>query len=98
MGGKDGESFAEFVRFGCQAYNIVRKHASLFITLFAMMLSTGIPELQRAEDIEYLRDAFSLDMSDNEAEQKWRALVAESLATKTTQVNNAFHILKHGKI
>eukprot|EP00019_Armaparvus_languidus_P003104 CAMPEP_0168590316 /NCGR_PEP_ID=MMETSP0420-20121227/6501_1 /TAXON_ID=498008 /ORGANISM="Pessonella sp." /LENGTH=891 /DNA_ID=CAMNT_0008625963 /DNA_START=203 /DNA_END=2874 /DNA_ORIENTATION=- len=96
LGGKDGESFAEFVRFGCQAYNIVRKHASLFITLFAMMLSTGIPELQRAEDIEYLRDAFSLDMSDNEAEQKWRALVAESLATKTTQVNNAFHILKHG--
>ena len=31
------------------------------------MLSTGIPELKSADDISYLRDAFSLDRTNEEA-------------------------------
>ena len=35
----------------------------LFLSLFTLMLATGIPELQRLEDIEYLRDMLSLELT-----------------------------------
>lgn len=50
------------------------------------MLSTGIPELTSVDDIEYLRDAFSIGISDEKAREKFRSLIYESLSTKTTQV------------
>jgi len=95
MGGRDSKDFLKFVDICCKAYNVLRKHANVFINLFAMMLSTGIPELQAAEDIAYLRDAFSLDMTDEKAREKFKNLIYDSLATKTTQLNNAIHILAH---
>lgn len=59
------------------------------------MLSTGIPELRSGEDIEYLREAFSLDANDEEAKVIFTKLIYESLACKTTQINNAAHIAVH---
>ena len=41
-------SFDRFVRVCCRAYNILRRCSHEFITLFSLMLSTGIPELQSA--------------------------------------------------
>ena len=95
MGGKDSSDFNKFVDLCCSAYNILRKNANLFINLFAMMLSTGIPELKTVDDINYLRDAFSIDSNDLEASEKFKALIYESLATKTTQINNMIHLLVH---
>lgn len=77
MGSQGSDTFNEFVKLCCKGYNILCKHANVFINLFAMvsflsllaqriftnnlskMLSTGIPELQSEEDIEYLRRALS---------------------------------------
>jgi len=59
------------------------------------MLSTGIPELRSADDIEYLRDAFALDATDAQAAEKFKDLIFESLYTRATQINNAIHILAH---
>ena len=44
----------------CRAYCTLRNHANHFINLFAMMLSTGIPELQCADDIDYLREVLKV--------------------------------------
>jgi len=95
MGGRDSKDFLKFVEICCKAYNILRKNANVFINLFAMMLSTGIPELTSVDDISYLREAFSLDVTDDKAREKFKNLIYESLATKTTQFNNAVHILAH---
>eukprot|EP01113_Clastostelium_recurvatum_P028422 TRINITY_DN3438_c0_g1_i4.p1 TRINITY_DN3438_c0_g1~~TRINITY_DN3438_c0_g1_i4.p1 ORF type:complete len:1453 (-),score=442.67 TRINITY_DN3438_c0_g1_i4:115-3945(-) len=95
MGGEGSTGFLHFVDLCCQAYNILRRHSSMFINLFAMMLSTGIPELQSAADIAYLRDAFALGASDADATKRFTDLIYESLRTKTTQINNAIHILAH---
>lgn len=57
------------------------------------MLSTGIPELQSVDDITYLREAFEMDLTEEKAREKFRALIYESLDTKTTLFNNAIHIL-----
>ena len=119
MGGKDTPDFLKFVNLCCDAYNVLRNNASMFINLFAMvlllplllsapplpsslpslmlmivqMLSTGIPELQSVEDINYLREAFELDMTEDKAREKFKTLIYESLDTKTTLFNNAIHIL-----
>ena len=42
------ETFDRFVRVCCRAYTILRRCSHEFITLFSLMLSTGIPELQAA--------------------------------------------------
>eukprot|EP01118_Nematostelium_gracile_P005680 TRINITY_DN1805_c0_g1_i3.p1 TRINITY_DN1805_c0_g1~~TRINITY_DN1805_c0_g1_i3.p1 ORF type:complete len:787 (-),score=181.35 TRINITY_DN1805_c0_g1_i3:43-2256(-) len=95
MGGKDSDSFKLFLGLGCRAYNVLRKHANLFINLFAMMLSTGIPELTKIDDLNYLKEAFSLDQNDEFAEKKWTDLVFQSLATKSRQMDDWVHIMKH---
>lgn len=92
MGGTSSPVYAKFVQQACLAYNIVRRNASLFTSLLAMMLQTGIPELKSEDDIAYLTDAFSLELSDEEASQKFTSLISKSLETTATQLNFAIHI------
>lgn len=47
LGGKNSDMFDRFVDVCCRAYNVLRRNADLLITLFVLMLSTGIPELQK---------------------------------------------------
>jgi phosphatidylinositol kinase/protein kinase (PI-3 family) len=95
MGGEKSENFQRFIDLCCKAYNILRKNANIFLNLFAMMLSTGIPQLKRFEDIYYLRNVFFLSKTDEEAKKHFTSLIYESLYTKRTRVNNAIHILAH---
>jgi len=95
MGGRESEGFKRFMNICCQAYNILRKHACMFINLFAMMLSTGIPELKSAKDIQYLRKAFGIDKTDEEAAAYFTELINMALDCWTTRVNNAIHLMAH---
>lgn len=56
-----------FTQYCGNAYLKLRKHAQLFLTLFAMMLHGGIPELQSVTDLEYLRTTLALERTDEEA-------------------------------
>lgn len=38
-----------------KAYLILRKNGNLIITLFALMLTAGLPELTSVKDIQYLK-------------------------------------------
>lgn len=93
MGGVGSSQYKTFVNLCKEAYNVIRKHAHLFISLFAMMLQTGIPELRSEEDINYLRESFSLNLDDKEAAAKFEELIEKALDTKMTQLNFAVHIL-----
>ncbi len=69
---------------------------SSFLICFALqLLSTGITELKSEADIHYVRDAFALDMSEEEAMNKFKKLIYKALGTTATQINNALHILAH---
>ena len=59
------------------------------------MLYAGIPELRRPEDIAYLKDQFLLHLSAEDAGKTFRSWIYESLYCKTTQINNAIHIMAH---
>ena len=96
--GTDAPQFKKFVTYCVRAYLILRRNSHMFINLFAMMLSTGIPELKSAEDISYLRDALCLGKSEEEAAQEFTGLIFESLKLGwSTQLNWWLHNLVHGK-
>eukprot|EP01118_Nematostelium_gracile_P017566 TRINITY_DN7550_c0_g1_i4.p1 TRINITY_DN7550_c0_g1~~TRINITY_DN7550_c0_g1_i4.p1 ORF type:complete len:699 (-),score=182.45 TRINITY_DN7550_c0_g1_i4:111-2207(-) len=95
MGGKDSAGFERYVQTCKTAYNILRKKSTLFINLFEMMLSTGIPELQRVEDIYYIRDAFLLGKTDEESASRFEKNIYIALNTVTTQINDMIHVLVH---
>ena len=57
------------------AYLILRKDGSLLISLLAMMLSTGMPELQAEADLEYMRTQLQLDQSSEEQVLKFLSFI-----------------------
>ncbi|XP_065186967.1 phosphatidylinositol 4,5-bisphosphate 3-kinase catalytic subunit beta isoform-like [Sycon ciliatum] len=77
--GKDDAAKVDKFRRLCEeAFLLLRKKGSLLINLFAMMLSTGIPELRSLDDINYVRDALVLGASDEEALQSFRKKFSEA--------------------
>jgi len=90
------EGFKHFVECCVTAYSILRKKANMLMNLFAMMLSTGIPELRTASDIHYLRDALCLGLTDEEAGKEFRNLITESVKMGwSTQLNWYIHNVAH---
>eukprot|EP01105_Mastigella_eilhardi_P027975 TRINITY_DN894_c0_g1_i2.p1 TRINITY_DN894_c0_g1~~TRINITY_DN894_c0_g1_i2.p1 ORF type:complete len:546 (-),score=167.31 TRINITY_DN894_c0_g1_i2:88-1725(-) len=95
MGGEKNPNWQRFIELCCQAFICLRRHHRMFINLFAMMISTGMPELRTQDDIEYLRNAFLLDKTEQEARAAFQKLVYKSLDTMMTRINNAIHIAVH---
>ncbi|KAL6038859.1 hypothetical protein STEG23_032590 [Scotinomys teguina] len=64
--GKTGntEKFGRFRQCCEDAYLILRRHGNLFITLFALMLTAGLPELTSVKDIQYLKFVYMVDYID----------------------------------
>lgn len=95
MGGLDSSNFRSFVSHCCRAYNVIRRHGHLFITLFAMMVSSGMSQLESLDDLDYLRRALALELTDAEASARFTQLIQESCSNQITQLNNAVHIFAH---
>jgi phosphatidylinositol kinase/protein kinase (PI-3 family) len=45
FGGPDGERYEEFCQCCCDAYNCLRRENQLIISLFRLMISSGLPEV-----------------------------------------------------
>uniref|UniRef100_A0A673AYQ9 phosphatidylinositol-4,5-bisphosphate 3-kinase n=1 Tax=Sphaeramia orbicularis TaxID=375764 RepID=A0A673AYQ9_9TELE len=92
--GKTGytEKFGSFRQYCEEAYLILRKNGTLFITLFALMLTAGLPELTSVKDIQYLKDSLALGKTDDEALKQFRQKFDEALRESwTTKVNWMAH-------
>lgn len=59
-----------------QAYLSLRSQSRLLVTLFSLMLLTGIPELSTAQDMRYLRNALQQDQNEEEARQHFLQQIA----------------------
>ncbi|XP_071945072.1 phosphatidylinositol 4,5-bisphosphate 3-kinase catalytic subunit beta isoform-like [Antedon mediterranea] len=85
--------FGKFRRCCEDAYLVLRRQGKLLISLFAMMLSSGIPELT-AETLTYLRDTLLLDKSEEEALKHFQNKFDESLKNSwKTSVNWWAHVM-----
>ena len=61
-----------------------------------MMLYTGIPELQKPEDLEYLRNSLALTKDDAEAEKHFEDIFKIAFdGSLMTSLNFFVHNLKH---
>ncbi|GAB1606097.1 phosphatidylinositol 4,5-bisphosphate 3-kinase catalytic subunit beta isoform-like isoform X2 [Argonauta hians] len=95
---KNGEDqndlFFQKFEENCQsAYKILRRRSHILITLFNLMLQSGLPELSSDRDVEYLRKALALGASESEACQQFRAKLREAHSKCwMTEVNWWFHL------
>ena len=94
MGGKGSNDFKNFEEYCIRGYNLVRKNGHLLISIFMMMLSAGMPELSSSADLEYLVNQLSLDISDHEANIKFKKEIADSLNSNWRRLDNLLHTLK----
>uniref|UniRef100_A0A3Q2D3W1 Phosphatidylinositol 4,5-bisphosphate 3-kinase catalytic subunit gamma isoform-like n=1 Tax=Cyprinodon variegatus TaxID=28743 RepID=A0A3Q2D3W1_CYPVA len=69
--------FQRFRETCSEAYLLLRSHSRLLITLFSLMLLTGIPELSAAEDMRYLREALQEDQSEGQAKAHFLEKITE---------------------
>jgi len=96
---RKSKEFDRFQEICGNAYMILRRHANLLITLFTMMLPTGITELQNISDVEYLRKTLSVEKSDEEALQYFQNIFSEAHGGSwKTKVDWFFHNFRHGGV
>ncbi|XP_075996874.1 phosphatidylinositol 4-phosphate 3-kinase C2 domain-containing subunit alpha [Genypterus blacodes] len=85
--------FQLFVDLCCQAYNLIRKHSGLFLSLLSLMTSSGLPELTGAQDLKYVYDALQPQDTDAEATIFFTRLIESSLGSVATKFNFFIHNL-----
>lgn len=84
----NSEAFGRFQKYCEEAFLILRRQGALIISLFAMMLTTGMPELTSEKDLDYLRETLVLDVPEADALLHFRAKFEEALRNSwTTSIN-----------
>ncbi|XP_039596720.1 phosphatidylinositol 4-phosphate 3-kinase C2 domain-containing subunit alpha [Polypterus senegalus] len=92
-GEKPTSRFQLFVDLCSQAYNLIRKHANLFLNLLSLMTSSGLPELSGVQDLKYVYDALQPQTTDAEATIFFTRLIESSLGSVATKFNFFIHNL-----
>lgn len=59
MGGYKSATYEKFKTYCCEAYNILRKSASLIINLFSLMLNANIPQIVGSRSLKIVRQRVS---------------------------------------
>lgn len=91
-------NFERFKDICERAYLILRSRAHLLISLFMMMLSSGIPQLTCRGDVDYLKETLQPQLSEAQALEHFRGKFQEALKHSwTTSVNFWFHNLNKDK-
>lgn len=85
-------SITRFEKLCEDAYIILRQNAYQYIKLLAMMVQTGLPELRSVADLNYVRDALVLELSEAEAREHFKAKLQEARTNAwSTSLNWFFH-------
>ncbi|OTF74718.1 hypothetical protein BLA29_000662, partial [Euroglyphus maynei] len=90
------KEFEAFQNLCNDAYLALHDNAGLLISLFTMMLGTGIPELQRMDDIQYLRQTLQVEHSRKEALEYFEQQLDDAYGGAwSTKLDWFFHSVKH---
>ncbi|XP_013097729.2 phosphatidylinositol 4,5-bisphosphate 3-kinase catalytic subunit beta isoform [Stomoxys calcitrans] len=90
--GHMADEFRYFQEMCEKAFLVLRKHGCLILSLFSMMISTGLPELSSEKDLNYLKETLVLEYSTEKALEHFRSKFSEALANSwKTSLNWASH-------
>jgi len=89
--------FKRFEGYCVAAYNALRRQGArdLLITLFSLMTSCGIPELQTKEDIDWMRIHMMPQLSDEDASKHFVSEIHANIRMKSVQVDDSAHMFAH---
>ncbi|XP_076472546.1 phosphatidylinositol 4,5-bisphosphate 3-kinase catalytic subunit delta isoform-like [Babylonia areolata] len=91
-GESNNDNFQRFQDTCEQAYLILRSRYHLLMSLFMMMLSSGIPQLTCPRDVDYLKETLRPELSESEAREHFRGKFREAKRNSwTTSINFWFH-------
>jgi Phosphatidylinositol 3- and 4-kinase/Phosphoinositide 3-kinase family, accessory domain (PIK domain)/Phosphoinositide 3-kinase C2/Calponin homology (CH) domain/RhoGEF domain len=91
--GIESPPFQEFVELCCRAYNVIRRNGHLFLTIFSMMLSTGLEQLESPADLAYLRHSLALHLTERQASKRFIKLIGKSYRNTRIIWQNILHML-----
>jgi phosphatidylinositol 3-kinase len=97
MGGMESPEYRQFCALACQAFNLLRKNASLILNLLYLMSDAGIEDLSNnpyadAEGvIAKVEERFRLELTDEQAESFFLGLVNDCLSALAPRVMDVFH-------
>ncbi|RHY30053.1 hypothetical protein DYB32_004658 [Aphanomyces invadans] len=95
LGGRDSPSFAAFVDTCTRAFNILRKHVHLMVTLFLLMIPADMPELRSRDDINHLVEVCLTGLSNDDAAKAFEAAIDFCLGNRFKRLDNYIHIIAH---
>ncbi|XP_033752921.1 phosphatidylinositol 4-phosphate 3-kinase C2 domain-containing subunit beta-like, partial [Pecten maximus] len=91
-GEKRSDRFQNFIDQCCQAFNIIRKNANLFLNLFALMTRAGIPGVSENSAL-YIQKALLPKLTDAQASAIFTRMIEDSLKSVFTPINFFIHNL-----
>ncbi|XP_064480154.1 phosphatidylinositol 4-phosphate 3-kinase C2 domain-containing subunit alpha-like [Ornithodoros turicata] len=89
-GEKPTKRFQTFIDLCCRAFNIVRQNSNIFVTLFQLMVASGIPGVT-SDAVNFIQKSLLLGSSEIEATAHFTRLIEESLSSRFTQFNFFVH-------
>ncbi|KAJ0390539.1 hypothetical protein ATCC90586_011997 [Pythium insidiosum] len=95
LGGTDSHDFSKFIETCCEAYNVVRKHMHLLVSLLLLMIPADMPELTGRDDINHLVTMIGPELTEEQARASFTDLVYFCLDNKFKRFDNTIHILAH---
>eukprot|EP00041_Stephanoeca_diplocostata_P010107 m.160416 g.160416 ORF g.160416 m.160416 type:complete len:879 (-) comp18023_c0_seq5:78-2714(-) len=93
MGGANSEEMRKFRSHCYSAFLILRKHANLFVNLFALMVDSSVHDIALDPDktVMKVQEKFRLDLSDEMAVKAMQELIDESVSAMFAQFVERIH-------
>ena len=94
MGGPNHANYSLFKSYCCQAYNILRRHATLTTTLVALMRDAGINDLDSMATVGKMHDKYRVDIDDEAADAVLLSIIDDSVGRLFPQFLEVLHKIR----
>lgn len=98
MGGSSSRDYQLFKSYCCEAFNLLRRSASLLLNLFSLMLESSVPDIKSEGERAVLRvqEKLRLELTPEEAEIAFQQLLNDSVsALFPVLIENAHRIAQY---
>ncbi|KAF0701277.1 Aste57867_8206 [Aphanomyces stellatus] len=89
------DEYPRFQKMCGEAFNVVRKHMHLLVSLLLLMIPADMPELRHRDDINYIVQVSAQEKPDDEAANFFAELCNQCMNNTMKRLDNTFHLIKH---